>query len=67
MNDLELLFSQLGEAATTEITRVENPRGFKENKKTSYRGGRIAGIARERLEKETGKSVVSSKNYQNLK
>ena len=35
MNDLELLFSQLGEAATTEITRVENPSGFKENKKTS--------------------------------
>lgn len=63
MNDLELLFSQLGEAATTEITRVENPRGFKENKKTSYRGGRIAGIAREKLENETGKSVISPKKY----
>ena len=63
MNDLELLFSQLGEAATTEITKVENPKGFKENKKTSIRGGRIAGVAKEKLEKETGKSIVSSVKY----
>lgn len=63
MNDLELLFSQLGEAATTEITRVENPKGFKENKKTSYRGGRIAGEAREKLEKATKRPIVSSVKY----
>lgn len=63
MNDLELLFSQLGEAATTEITRVENPRGFKENKKTSYRGGRIAGEAREKLEKAIKRPIVSSEKY----
>lgn len=63
MNDLELLFSQLGEAATTEITRVENPRGFKENKKTSYRGGRIAGEAREKLEKAIKRPIISSVKY----
>lgn len=65
MNDLELLFSQLGEAATTEITKVENPKGFKENKRTSEQGGRIAGEAREKLEKATKKSIVTSKNFLN--
>ncbi len=63
MNDLELLFSQLGEAATTEITKVENPIGFKENKKTSYKGGRIAGEAREKLEKAIKRPIVSSVKY----
>lgn len=63
MTDLELLFSMLGEASTTEITRAEHPRGFGENRKVSHRGGRIAGQARERLEKETGRKIVSGKNF----
>ncbi|KKQ91531.1 MAG: Prophage antirepressor [Candidatus Woesebacteria bacterium GW2011_GWB1_39_10] len=63
MNDLELLFSQLGEAATTEITKVENPMGLAENKSVSKRGGNIAGGARQKLEKETGMKVTTSKNY----
>jgi DNA-damage-inducible protein D len=63
MTDLELIFSMLGEAATTEITKVEHPLGFENNRQVSKRGGRIAGGAREKLEKETGKKVVSSDNY----
>ncbi len=63
MNDLELIFSMLGEAATTEITKVEHPLGFERNRQVSKRGGRIAGGAREKLEKETGKKVVSTTNY----
>ncbi|PIT87071.1 MAG: phage antirepressor protein [Candidatus Magasanikbacteria bacterium CG10_big_fil_rev_8_21_14_0_10_40_10] len=63
MNDLELIFSMLGEAATTEITKVENPTGFVENKKTAKRGGNVAGIARNQMEKETGKKIVSKENY----
>lgn len=63
MNDLELLFSMLGEAATTEITKVEHPRGFGENQKVSQRGGTIAGDARQKLEAETGKKVVVEDNY----
>ena len=39
MNVLESLFSQLGEAATTEITKAENPQGFIPNKSVSRRGG----------------------------
>jgi len=61
--DLELIFSMLGEAATTEITREEDPIGLKENKKVAKRGGGVAGIARKKMEEETGKKVVSSKNY----
>jgi len=63
MNDLELIFSMLGEAATTEITKVEHPLGFDKNRHVSRRGGRIAGEAREKLEKETGKKVAAPTNY----
>jgi hypothetical protein len=63
MSDLELLFSMLGEASTTEITKTEHPQGFTENKKVAKRGGSVAGNARKQLEKETGKKVVSSINY----
>jgi DNA-damage-inducible protein D len=63
MNDLELIFSMLGEAATTEITNVEHTQGFHENKKVSKRGGNVAREARVQLEKETGRRVVSRDNY----
>lgn len=63
MNDLELLFSQLGEAATTEITKTEHPRGFIKNKHVSRRGGKIAGDARKKLELQTGRKVTSRNNY----
>jgi len=63
MSDLELLFSQLGEAATTEITKTEHPQGFEKNKQVSKRGGKIAGDARSNLEKETGRKVITSQNY----
>ena len=63
MNDLELIFSMLGEAATTEITRVDDARGFHESKHTARKGGEVAGKARKDLEKKTGKRVVSRENY----
>jgi hypothetical protein len=63
MTDLELIFSMLGEAATTEITRVHDAKGFDENRTSAKKGGRIAGHARKKLEKETKKKVVSSENY----
>lgn len=63
MNDLELIFSMLGEAATTEITKTEHPAGFVENKKVAKRGGGVAGLARNKMEIETGKKVVSKENY----
>jgi len=63
MTDLELIFSMLGEASTTEIAKEKDAQGFDENKTAARKGGKIAGDARENLEIETGKNVVSSGNY----
>ena len=63
MNDLELIFSMLGEAATTEITRNKDTQGFDENKQAAIEGGSVAGTARKELEAKSGKKVVSGKNY----
>ncbi len=63
MTDLELIFSMLGEASTTEITRVRKARDFVESRRAARDGGRVAGQAREKLEKETGRRVISRQNY----
>ena len=63
MDDLELLFTQLGEAATTQIARTDDARGMEPNKDAARRGGAVAGTARKQLEKETGKQVVNEVNY----
>ncbi|MBW2596678.1 MAG: Bro-N domain-containing protein [Deltaproteobacteria bacterium] len=63
MTDLELIFSMLGEAATTEITRVDDARGFQESKRAAHKGGEVAGKARKDLEQKTRKKVVSPENY----
>lgn len=63
MTDLELIFTMLGEASTTEIARTDDARGFTENKQVARRGGAVAGKARKQLEHETGKDVVSKKNH----
>lgn len=63
MTDLELIFSMLGEAATTEIARNQDAQGFVENRVAAHKGGKIAGDAREQLEEETGRKVVTSENY----
>ena len=63
MVDLELIFSMLGEAATTEIARNRDTRGFAENKVAAKKGGRISGEARRELEQESGKKVSTKQNY----
>lgn len=63
MTDLELIFSMLGEASTTEIARSRDTRGFHENKHAARQGGSVAGHARKELEKKTGRKVVTSDNY----
>ncbi len=63
MTDLELIFSMLGERATTEITQTNDSEGFEELEEDAKKGGSIAKNAREELEKETGKKVVSKQNY----
>ncbi len=63
MNDLELIFSMLGEASTTAIVKTRNPKGFMENKIVAKQGGSVAGKARKDLEIKTGEKVVSRKNF----
>ncbi len=63
MDELELIFSLLGEKVTTEISKKEDVQGFTEAKKVAQRGGRVAGNARKETEKELGHSVVSKENY----
>ena len=63
MTNLELIFSMLGEAATKEIAVNQNAQGFDENKVAAKKGGRIAGNARQQLEQESGKPVISEENY----
>lgn len=66
MTDLELIFSMLGEAATTEIARNRDAQGFPQNKQAARSGGKIAGNARRELEKKSGRKVVSRENYLQL-
>jgi DNA-damage-inducible protein D len=63
MNDLELIFSMLGEASTTAIVKTKNPKGFVENKIAAKQGGTIAGNARRELESKTSEKVSTSDNY----
>jgi len=63
MNDLELIFTMLGERATTEIHRTENSTGLPKLKADSKAGGSIAGGARKKLEKRLNKPISSKENY----
>ncbi|MEO8166982.1 MAG: Bro-N domain-containing protein [bacterium] len=66
MTDLELIFTMLGEASTTEIARNKNARGFPQNEKAAIEGGTVAGNARKELEKKSGRNVITSQNYKSL-
>lgn len=63
MTRLELLFTMLGEEATTHIARNEDAQGFRQNFDAAKRGGNVAGDARRMFEAETGKQVLSSQNF----
>lgn len=63
MTDLELIFTMLGEAGTTEIARSKNAQGFPANRTSAREGGTIAGDARKALEVQTGQPVVSASNH----
>jgi len=66
MNDLELIFTMLGEASTTEIARNKDARGYGENRDAAVAGGSVAGRARRDLEKKSGKRIASKENYKQL-
>ena len=66
MTDLELIFTMLGEASTTEIARRKDAQGFPANRRTAKEGGTIAGDARRALEAKSGRPVVSASNNLHL-
>ena len=63
MTDLELIFTMLGEAATTEIARNKDAQGFKSNQLAARDGGTVAGDARRQLEAKSGRKVITRDNY----
>jgi hypothetical protein len=66
MTDLELIFTMLGEASTTEIAKKQDTQGFHQNKKAATAGGAIAGNARRELETASGAQVSTQQNFQEL-
>ena len=65
MTDIEVALTDLGEIATRELAKEHKPYGLEENKKIARRGGNIAKITRDNLEKELGRTVISDKNVLN--
>ncbi len=63
MDDFELIFSMLGERATTEIHRNEDSKGIQKLQSDAKAGGDIAGGVKKKLEKRLGRSVVTRNNY----
>lgn len=61
MTNLELLFNSLAEASTTELSKNENPKGLAESADVARRGGNVAKTARNQLESQLGRSIVSPK------
>ncbi len=66
MTTTELVLNMLGETSTTDISRVEKPKSFSENKEVARKGGEVAGIARKALEERTGHPVISDRNASQL-
>ncbi|MDO8789643.1 MAG: Bro-N domain-containing protein [Sulfuritalea sp.] len=66
MNDLELIFTMLGEASTTEIARNRDAQGYDRNRAAAIEGGAVAGNARLDLEQKSGRRVSSKENYKAL-
>lgn len=67
MTSTELILNMLAEASTKDISQANNPKTFNQSKTIAAQGGNVAKVAREELEKQTGKSVISSDNATTLR
>ena len=63
MTNLEQVLNMLGEAATTEISKKDQPETFPQNRQVAKKGGEVSGVARKQLEKQIGHSIISKQNY----
>ena len=66
MSTTELILNMLAEAATKDITNADHPEKIEEHIQVAKRGGNVAKVAKETLEKETGKPVITPKNAVDL-
>ncbi len=67
MTNMELVLNMLAETSSTEISKNTNEKGIKGAEQSVIKGGNIAKLAREQLEKETGKKVISDKNAKEIR
>ena len=67
MTNMELVLNMLAETSSTEISKSKKEKGFKEAQDSVIEGGNIARVAREQLERKTGKKVVSDKNAKEIR
>ena len=67
MTDIEVVLSDLSEIATRELAKEHKPYGLNENRQIARLGGHAAKVARDDIEKNLGKSVVSNKNALNYR
>ena len=63
MSEAELIFTALAELSTRQIAETDGAKGLPENAKASKKGGKIAKDARQQLELQTGKKVVTGENF----
>ena len=66
MSTTEIILNMLAETSTKDISQVSKPETFEENIEVARRGGNVAGIAKQALETETGKPVITSQNAAQL-
>lgn len=66
MSTTEIVLNMLAEVSTTEISRAEQPQTFQENQSVAKRGGQVAGAARQSIESQTGKQVITAQNAAQL-
>lgn len=67
MTNMELVLNMLAETSSTEISKSTNEKGIKSAEQSVIKGGNIARMAKEQLEKETGKKVISNKNANEIR
>ena len=67
MTSTELILNMLAEASTKDISQANDPKDFERSKTIAKQGGNVAKVAREELEKQIGKSVISSDNATTLR
>ena len=67
MSNLELILNMLTEATTKEISEKEDPSNFSESKEIAIEGGTTVKVAKDRIEKRLGKTIVTSKNAKEIR